>query len=178
MTRSPRAVHLREWPRWRAVPLGAGALAAVGLALWNVALMTQLRDVQAQEDAIRGRLARHSEVLFMATSGQLVLRRLQPTALAPNAQVSLLIEPGENRAMLMATHLPPLPPEHLYQVWFGRGGLRHAVGRFAIDERGNTEANLNVPPDGLSAYESAWITVEPMQGTPTPNSPGIARGPL
>jgi hypothetical protein len=150
----------------------------LALIAWNLALTAQLGNQQAALDSLRFHVARHTEALLMATSSEVVIRPLQPTALAPSAQVRLLLDRSDDHALLIASNLPPLRPGQRYQVWFGQGGLRREAGQLDIDRRGNGDAQLILPPDGLAAYDAAWITLEPSQGTPTPNGAGVARGAL
>ncbi|MFI5267801.1 MAG: anti-sigma factor, partial [Chloroflexota bacterium] len=76
---------------------------------------------------------------------------------------------------LMAARLPPVPAGHVYQVWLGRQGARMPAGRLVVDEQGDGECNLQL--DGsVHSYDSAWITLEPAEGGPMPNSPGVAKG--
>jgi hypothetical protein len=82
-----------------------------------------------------------------------------------------------NSAMLMATKLPPLGTDRVYQVWQGRQGARMPAARLVVDDDGDGECILTLDAS-VHSYDSAWITLEPAQGGPMPNSPGVARGVL
>ena len=148
----------------------------LGLAGWNMALMGELHEERREMDALHGRLAQQAHLMAMVTSGSAVTRALQGTAMAPSAEVRLVMDAESNSAMLMASRLPALPPKHMYQVWLGRQGARMPAARLMVDDQGDGECNLQL--DGsVHSYDSAWITLEPMSG-PMPNSPGIAKGTL
>jgi len=158
-------------------PVAAAAVVLVGMAAWNFSLMGELREERRQMGTLQTRLGEQTHLLVMVTSSSTVARPLQGTALAPSAEVRLVMDPETNSAMLMAMRLPPLAPDRIYQVWLGRQGARMPAGRFAVDEQGDGECSLQL--DGsVHSYDSAWITLEPAQGGPMPNSPGVARGVL
>jgi len=168
-------------PAWlrspSAVPLAASLLLMLGLTGWNAELMRELHGERDEMNLLHQRLGEQSHLLVMVTSHTAVTRPLESTALAPSAQVRLIMDGDTNSAMLMANRLPPLPPGRVYQVWLGRQGARMPAGRFMVDQQGDGECNLELD-DSVHSYDSAWITLEPMKGTPTPNSPGVAKGTL
>jgi hypothetical protein len=158
-------------------PVAAMVLVALGVAGWNMSLMGELRDDRRQMSLLQTRLAQQTHLLVMVTSGSAVTRPLQGTALAPSAELRLIMDGESNSAMLMAMRLPPLPTGRIYQVWLGRQGARMPAGRLVVDDQGDGECNLQLD-SSVHSYDSAWITLEPAQGGPMPNSPGVARGVL
>lgn len=157
-------------------PLAASLLVVLGLAGWNLSLMTELRSERRDVDSLQSRLAQQTHALLMMTSQTTITRPLRGTAMAPSAQVHLIMDDETNAAMLMASRLPPLPRGYVYQVWLGRQGARMPAGKMWVDEEGDGECNLQLDAS-VHSYDSAWITMEPMDGT-KPNSPGYARGTL
>ena len=149
----------------------------LGLSGWNVALVRQFQGERGQINDMKLRLADRFHVLWMLTSPGVVKRTLETTALAPQAQVRLILEPAENAAILVAANLPSPPPGDVYQMWLGHPGTRLQAGRFAVDRDGSAEAALIVSHP-LASCESAWITIEPQSGDPVPNGLGVARGSL
>ena len=152
-------------------------IAIIGLSGWNVALIRQIQGERGQMDGMKLRLTDRFHALWMLTSPGVLMRTLETTALAPQAQVRLMLDPGENAAMLLAANLPLLPTGEVYQVWFGHPGTRLQVGRFTVDRDGSSETPLSVSHP-LTTCESAWITIEPQRGEPPLNSIGVAKGTL
>ncbi len=171
----------RRWQTWfrspSLFPVAAGFILVAGMAAWNVSLERELGSERREMDVMRGRLGQQSHLLLMVTSTASMARPLQGTALAPSAQVRLIMDGESNSAMLFASHLPPLGSNQVYEVWLGRQGVRVPAGTFQVDQQGDGECSLQL--DGsIHSYDSAWITAEPARGGPMPNSPGIARGAL
>ncbi|HEU0167285.1 MAG TPA: anti-sigma factor [Chloroflexota bacterium] len=171
----------RRIPRWwrltsaAAVPVAASLALAMGMAGWNVRLMGELKEDHQEMATLHQRLASQSHALLMVTSQSAVTRALESTALAPSAQVRLIMDAESNSAMVMADHLPSLPNDRIYEVWLGRQGAKMPAARLDVDEQGDGEAALAL--DGsVHSYDSAWITLEPANGGFMPNSPGIAKG--
>ncbi|MBV9121457.1 MAG: anti-sigma factor, partial [Chloroflexi bacterium] len=117
-----------RWPAWLsapvALPVAAVPLLALSMAGWNMLLMGDLKADHEEMGALHDRLAQQSHLLVMVTSGSAVTRPLAGTALAPSAEVRLIMDSDTNSAMLMASRLPPLPAGEIYQVWWGRQGAR------------------------------------------------------
>jgi hypothetical protein len=157
-------------------PLAASLVVVLGLASWNMSLMNDLRSERRDVESLQSRLTQQTHALLMVTSQSAVTRPLEGTAMAPSAQVHLIMDEESNAAMLMASQLPPLPNGYVYQVWLGRQGARMAAGKMWVDQDGNGECNLQLD-SSVHSYDSAWITMEPMEGS-KPNSPGYARGTL
>ena len=155
------------------LPVAATIIVALALAGWNFALMTDLHSEHLEMSTLQTRLVEQSHLLVMVTSGSAVTHALRGTALAPSAQVRLIMDQLSNTAMVMASRLPPLPPGHVYEVWLGRQGARLPAGSFTVDGHGDGESSLRLDAS-VHSYDSAWITVEPAQGGPLPNSPGVA----
>jgi hypothetical protein len=156
-------------------PVATAVVLLLGLAGWNLLLMGELKDERRLMSSFQGRLAQQTHLMVMVTSGSTVTKPLQGTPLAPSAQIRLVMDGETNAAMLMATRLPPVPAGRVYQVWLGRQGARMPAGRLVVDEQGDGECTLQL--DGsVHSYDSAWITLEPAEGGPMPNSPGVAKG--
>jgi hypothetical protein len=158
-------------------PVAAGVLLVLGLAGWNMMLMSELNEDRRQMATLHNRLAQQSHLLLMVTSGSAVTRPLQGTSLAPSAAIRLIMDGETNSAMLMASRLPPPPAGQVYQVWLGRQGARMPAARLTVDDQGDGECTLELD-SSVHSYDSAWITLEPARGSPMPSSPGVARGVL
>jgi Anti-sigma-K factor rskA, C-terminal/Putative zinc-finger len=158
-------------------PAAAGVVLILGLASWNMTLMRDLQDERREVNGLQNRLAQQTHLLGMVASGTAVTHALQGTAMAPSADVRLVMDMETNSAMLVASRLPPLPSDRIYQVWLGRQGARMPAARLVVDRQGDGECNLDLDAS-VRSYDSAWITLEPAMGGPMPNSPGIAKATL
>ena len=174
--RESRFGWLRSAFRPSFAPLAASLLLVLGLGAWNVALLNELRSERRDVQNMQTRLAQQSHVLLLATSRSAVSRPLEGTAMAPSAQVRLIMDAETNSAMIMANQMPALQRGYVYQVWLGRQGARMPACKLWVDEQGDGECSLQLDAS-IHSYDSAWITLEPMEGT-KPNSPGIAKGVL
>jgi Anti-sigma-K factor rskA, C-terminal/Putative zinc-finger len=175
---SPLRQRLADWLRGPILaPVTAGVVLILGLASWNMTLMRDLQDERREVNGLQNRLAQQSHLLGIVASGTAVTHALQGTAMAPSADVRLVMDMETNSAMLVASRLPPLPSDRIYQVWLGRQGARMPAARLIVDRQGDGECNLDLDAS-VRSYDSAWITLEPAVGGPMPNSPGIAKATL
>lgn len=177
----PAGSRFNRWLSWLSgpvfAPLAAAAVLVIAMVGWNFSLMGELKEERQRMTALQNRLGQQTHLLVMVTSNSAVTRPLAGTPMAPSAEVRLIMDAQTNTAMLMAMRLPPLAANRVYQVWLGRQGARMPAGRLVVDEEGDGECTLALE-DSIHSYDSAWITIEPAQGGPMPNSPGVARGVL
>lgn len=148
----PRTSSARPRPRrrWRphAAPTLAGALAA-SLAL-GIALVIALA------------IGAGPGVLG---SGRAPARVIQ--ASIGHAQLRIAGGHGE----LIVDHLPPAPPNRIYELWLQRGSGKPAPSTlFAVTSRGT--AVLGVPGD-LARVTRVLVTVEPSGGSRVPTTPAV-----
>lgn len=72
---------------------------------------------------------------------------------------------------LTVDHLPPAPPDHVYELWLQRGDQTPTPSTlFAVTSRGT--AVLGVPGD-LSGVTRVLVTVEPSGGSRVPTTPAV-----
>lgn len=95
---------------------------------------------------------------------------------APQAVAQLLFQPGETRAGLVVSGLPPLPGDRAYQLWFvDAGQTRYDGGTFTVDAGGQAIVAIDAP----ASYAPGWscvITEEPSGGSDRPTGRSVLRG--
>ncbi|HUZ76677.1 MAG TPA: anti-sigma factor [Chloroflexota bacterium] len=174
----PPRRHLSPRSGWRVpVPVAALLALALGLGGWNVFLMQHVGTYRSELAQVNARVSRQSELLFMMTSDQTVSHKLQSTDFAPQAQVRLVMDPVNHKGVLMATHLPPLGQGLVYQVWLSRQGTPIPACRLIMEDQDGGDCALTMVDD-IATYDSAWMTVESLRGSPRPVSTGVAHAPL
>jgi anti-sigma-K factor RskA len=165
--RRPGGLWSRSALVWRAL----GAALLVALLGWNVALQRDLSQLRAT--------AQQQQALVALLQDPSVARRTLPTdgGSAPDARGALLVASDQQTAALTVEGMPALPPDRVYQLWLVDNGQRISGGTFTVDAAGRG-ALLIRPPQPLSSYDRAGITVEPRGGSPGPTSPRVIGGPL
>ncbi|HUG16585.1 MAG TPA: anti-sigma factor [Thermomicrobiales bacterium] len=92
---------------------------------------------------------------------------------APSAAGQLIVNPGDTRAALLVSGLPPLPREHQYQFWFVQpDDTRVSGGVFSVDANGWAIVAVDAP----RAFSRAWrcgVTEEPAGGSPEPTGRNV-----
>lgn len=95
---------------------------------------------------------------------------------APKAVAQLLFQPGETRAALVISGLPPLPSDRAYQLWFvAPNETRFNGGVFTVDSDGQAMVVIDAPVD----YAPGWrcgVTEEPSGGSGQPTGQNVLRG--
>jgi anti-sigma-K factor RskA len=138
---------------WREVALGAAAVLLVGLLSWNVALRSDVQDLQgrvqsAQEEAEEARTI-----------------ALEGTGPAQGARVEVISMEG-HKPVLMAENMPPVPEEKTLEIWVIKNDVPRPSGLFDPDSDA-VAAVVEVPLEGADAIA---ITVEPEGGSPQPTT--------
>lgn len=142
--------------RWRRL-VARGALAAAAVLLlalggWNLALQRQL-----DQRATEARLLDNPAAAHPLTDSEL-----------PGAQGVLYAAPDGDFALLLASGLPPLPPDQRYQLWlFAEDGARESGGVFAVTADGTARVTIQ-PPAGFARYVAVAVSPEPVAGSPAP----------
>jgi anti-sigma-K factor RskA len=147
----PRAAsgpaRMSEFPGIRTLTLGAAALLVIGLFIWNVMLQEHIHDLQSQAPR----------------DGRLVA--LEGFGAARQARVEVMIL-DDDRAVLMAEDMPPVPEEKTFQIWVIENNVRKAGGLFEQREEW-VVTSVEIPLDGADAIA---VTVEPEGGSPQPTT--------
>jgi anti-sigma-K factor RskA len=139
----------------RTLALGAAALLVIGLLSWNLLLQAQIRDLQSQAPQ----------------DGRLVA--LEGSGAARQAKVEVMIL-HNNRAVLMAENMPPVPEEKTFQIWVIENEVPKPGGLFETGEEWIV-TSVETPLDGADIIA---VTVEPEGGSPQPTTDLMLRARL
>jgi anti-sigma-K factor RskA len=87
---------------------------------------------------------------------------------APMAVGQIIVDPGDTRAALLVSGLPPLKDGYEYQFWFVQpDNTRVSGGVFTVDSNGAALVAVDAPKE----FSRAWrcgVTEEPAGGSPGP----------
>ncbi|MFN3974497.1 MAG: anti-sigma factor [Dehalococcoidia bacterium] len=137
-------------------------------------LASVLTGMQAKEDYRTEALSRSlhdlRQLAYWSAAPDLRVVWVRGTSSAPTAYGMLLAPPEWGVAILVVIGLDPLPPAQVYQVWLVRGDKRFSGGTFTVDTAGWAQF-LVQPPEPLTSFDSLTVTIEPAQGSLTPNGP-------
>jgi anti-sigma-K factor RskA len=148
--------------------LVAASLLIVGLAIWALALRSDLQQTRGQLDSANQQLAGRGELLADAS------RTIPMIAdSATGAYGTLYIGDENNEAFLVVEKLPPTPSGRLYQIWLANGSSRVSAGLFTVNELGSAQVMVKTT-EPISNYQTLGITSEPApSGSQTPSGPRI-----
>src|SRR5215217_1000079 len=96
--------RMGEYLSVRNLALGAAALLVIGLFSWNMLLQGEVRNLQGRVQNLQ---APQEESRMVALKG---------SDAAHGAHVEVIIL-GDQRAVLMAEDMPPVPEEKTFQIW-------------------------------------------------------------
>ena len=152
--RSRRTEPARRFLRPEMLAAAAAFAAVIGLLLWNASLRDQNGD-------LRGEIAERRTV------------EMEGSGLASNAGGEVLLR-GEDRAVLVASGLPPAPEGEVYETWIIRDGVPEPAGLFQP-----RDGDAAAPVEGsMEGAEAVAVTLEPEGGSPMPTSDPILVAPL
>lgn len=89
----------------------------------------------------------------------------------------LVISPDGLYGTLVVQSLPPLDPNHQYQLWLNKDGTHTNGGIFSVSEDGYYSMMI-WSPQPLGNYTSFGITIEPGGGSPGPTGKKVLGGNL
>jgi len=135
----------------RNLVLAAAVLLVIGLFSWNMFLQGEVRDLQGQVQNLQ---APQEESRMVALKG--------PGA-AHGAQVEVMIL-GDERAVLMAEDMPPVPKDKTFQIWIIDDDVPQPSGLFETRE----DPVATVIDQPLSGADAVAVSVEPEGGSREP----------
>lgn len=135
----------------RNLVLAAAVLLVIGLFSWNMFLQGEVRDLQGQVQNLQ---APREESRMVALKG--------PGA-AHGAQVEVMIL-GDERAVLMAEDMPPVPKDKTFQIWIIDDDVPQPSGLFETRE----DPVATVIDQPLSGADAVAVSVEPEGGSREP----------
>lgn len=174
---------------------GTAVLAAILLLIWAISLNQQVNQLQdqvadltsdtsvlvenmaaleADNDQLRVRNetlqqqleAQEDMLASYQAPGATTLALGDLTGENPAAAATLTVAPEGGAATFVASNLPPLSADQVYQLWIIRGDLPLSAGIFSVDENGR----VTLPVDAALAatYDAVGVSIEPAGGSETP----------
>jgi anti-sigma-K factor RskA len=168
--KEPRRLRIVQEKRGLAWTLGWIAVAALiilsfGLAIQNGALHRDLDNLKARDARQQSDLQQAKEI--MATLLDPEAQRVTLVALkaAPQPQGKAIYRRRNRSLIFLASNLPPLPPEKIYELWLiPTSGAPIPAGLFKPDAKGSATV-VNPPlPEGVEAKNFA-VTLEEESGS-------------
>ena len=151
---------LKHFPiRWSLMFGSVAALLAVAVGLDNYRLRQQITTLEAQ-------VVRQKDVIAMLQQPNTHLVSLKGMAQASAASGSIVITPGEPKAVLILKNLPVLPSGQFYQLWSVTNNEKIAWEQFNTNDRGTVFVKLSMPTNG--EVTTLVVTVE---ASPLPRNP-------
>jgi anti-sigma-K factor RskA len=136
------------------------ALLALTVGLDNYYLRQQITTIQAQ-------VARQKDLIAMLQQPNTHLVSLKGMDRASAASGSIVVTPGEPKAVLILQNLPILPQGKFYQLWSVVNNQKIPWEKFATNEQGRVFVKLALP-SGSTKLTTLVITLE---ASPAPKSP-------
>lgn len=137
----------------------AAAVLALAIGIDNYRIRQQVVNLEAQ-------VARQKDAIAMLQQPNTYLVSMKGMAEASKASGSIIITPGEPKAVLILQNLPILPPGRYYQLWSVNHGQKIPWEQFKTNERGTVFIKLDIP--SYSEVPALMVTVET---SPSPTSP-------
>ncbi len=167
------------WTRFRqgpALPAVAGLalLAALLLPIWIVSLQARVRDLTAENDALRQQLLTQQETVAVLTGFDSRVITINGTEARPQARGELVVEAGAGRAVLVVTDLAPLPGDQTYQLWLIQGDSPVSAGTFQVDAQGRGLFPVTGAP--LPSFDAVGVSIEPAGGSAAPTGDIVLLG--
>jgi anti-sigma-K factor RskA len=144
--------RMREFLGVRGLALGAAALLVIGLLSWNLILQREIQDLQ--EQAHRPQFPQDSRMVELKGPG---------TEDGAQAQVMIL---HNERAVLMAEDMPPVPEEKTLQIWVIEDNVPKPGGLFEPKKEWVVVV-VEAPLDGA---DQIAVSVEPEGGSRKPTT--------
>jgi anti-sigma-K factor RskA len=164
----PRQTVPQRRPLWRLAPWAVAAtLAIVACVLWreDASLRRQMGSLQVSFYEQHQELTRAREVVATLVAPESQQVTLVAAKTPPQAHGKAFYRRASGSLIFLASNLPPLPPEKIYELWLiPTSGSPVAAGLFRPDTHGGA-AVVNPPlSPGLEAKTFA-VTLEPATGS-------------
>ena len=183
---SARTPMFRPAFRWQGALTTGFGIAAVALLVISLFLVTRVESMNNEVAALRTNLSVSDENIKTLNLAVQQQRSLAYTLAIPgtqvvlgqgsgdfsNAQGVLMASEDGSWVLLVSTGLQELPPDKAYQVWLTGNGDRESGGMFKVDDFGWGQVTLK-PHRRLSVFHSVGVTVEPVEGSPSPTGPMV-----
>jgi anti-sigma-K factor RskA len=171
---TPAAAKQRRLPAWGWI---AAAAAAALLIITNAYWLVRTNELNRQYEALASWLPAEDEAAFVLTSTE-ALRwvRLAPPEEADRSAF-LMWHENMQTGLLYARGFPELAAGQGYQLWLVQDGQRVSAGTFQVDEDGDGALLFRVS-EPIDEFTRAGITVEPVNGSPSPTGSVMVNGDL
>ena len=153
----------RSLPRLALAACLAAAVLGGSVAVWQY---RQAEDAQKQWEAAE---QSHEEMLRVLGAPDV---RITSGPLPAGATGTLVLSPGEDRAVFVAAGMPVPPAGMVYQLWFDDDGTLRPAG--LMDPGDGPRAMVVVMDGPVGGAVGMGITVEPAGGSPQPTSDPLA----
>ena len=166
-TQRPVAARAFSWfgaLRWAAA--AALVLVVIGLLRQNSSLGRDLASLRAQFTDQGDKLRQANDVVATLLDPEAKKVELVAAGSKPQPRGKAIYERRNRSLIFLASDLPPLPPEKIYELWLfpASGGAPIAAGLFKPDAHGSATV-VNPPlPEGVEAKNFA-VTLEPESGS-------------
>ena len=154
---------------WSRVLGSIAALLALAFGLDNYRIRQEITTLEAQ-------VVRQKDVIAMLQQPNTRLVSLKGMADASAASGSIVITPGEPKAVLILRNLPVLPKGQFYQLWSVNNNEKIAWEQFNTNERGTVFVKLSLPVN--AEVTPLVITVEASPLLKNPTGPMVMTGTL
>ncbi|HLO49215.1 MAG TPA: anti-sigma factor [Kamptonema sp.] len=155
--------------RWSLIVGSVAALLALAVGLDNYRLRQQITKLEAQ-------VVRQKDVIAMLQQPNTHLVSLKGMAQASAASGSIVITPGEPKAVLILKNLPVLPSGQFYQLWSVTNNEKIAWEQFNTNERGTVFVKLSLPAN--TEVTTLVVTIEASPILKDPAGPMVMTGTL
>ena len=145
--------RMREFLSVRNLALGAAALLVVGLFSWNMVLQGEMQDLQGRVQGLQNQPQDPRTVELGGTGTEQGAR-------------AKLVTLEDDRVVLVAEDMPPVPEEKTYQIWVIEDDVPKPSGLF--EPREDSVAVVVEHP--LDEADAVAVTVEPEGGSPKPTT--------
>jgi anti-sigma-K factor RskA len=150
----PFLARVREFLGIRGLALGAAAvMLVIGLFSWNMILQREIQDLQGRVQSLQSQPQGPQMVALKETGAQHGAR----------AEVMIL---HNERAVLMAEDMPPVPEGKTYQIWVIEDGVPKPGGLF----KPRQDSAAAVVEHPLEGGDIIAVTVEREGGSPQPTT--------
>jgi len=173
-SRLPSAQKLAR-PSWtfslRLSRLALG-FAVIALIVLNVVSLAQLRQIQMQQASLMTQVENAQTVLGLMSSPTIQMIPIS----GEQASGTLLLDKGNNKAVLVIQNLPELTENQVYQIWLVKSdGGRDTGGLFRPDSGETYTTKVILSPQSISNYVRIGVTVEPVGGSDAPTGERVFR---
>lgn len=154
-------------PAWLTFGSIAAAAVIVFLFVSNMSLRNELGILGKRMDEIKAKADRDRKMMdYVATPGMDVVE-LASKIPDMDASGKLLWDKDRDKALFLASNVPPPKEGMTYQLWAIEDGKPVSMGTFGVDEKGSGMMEVSAMPGDTQALQFA-VTIEPEGGMPQP----------